>query len=1375
MKKQTISLLLSLLLLLNLLPLTALAEDRVSGGPCGDSAAWSLDLDAGVLSFEGTGRLYDGMKLTDYNPSDYFYSLWWPKSDAIREIRFADGLTAVGADLLSAQIFSTSSDIQRIRKVRSILLPESIAEIGRDAFYSLTGLEEITVLNPKCVIEKGGWTLGNPEKTVVVGLADSTARLYAEANGYKFRAVNCDDGVHVYKDTVITPPSCDREGVAESECLICHSKTRKVIPAAHSYVLTEHLARTVYTCSVCGSSYAAGVCQRLKPEKYENFSVASDACVSVSFTPETTDIYRFDLMLFDTQDEASEIFDFASIYNSAGEIIAQENTTALLEAGKTYYCSYPYTLGVPLNVWAAVKAEHFFTMTGRSATCTVGGTVTYTCGYCGRTETYRVSKLSHDYSMEVLLEPTCTEDGLARYTCLRCGDTYTAPLEKSHRYEYVDFLPWYCYEVCEVCGDVNTWGTPDPPSLELGRAVPASLAAYNPGYFSNGRFFRFIPEKTEGYAVHTDAEGVYLEWMSQTGEIMTRSRADEVEPRDGEFAVLEAGQPYYVYIMTERTDLSEVSVTLTLEHNYQAARTVAPTCTAEGVLTYTCSCCGERYTEAIPPEHNWIFDVDLPWYRHGVCQVCGETGEFGTKDPPEIALDEEFTPVPDENGIAFFRFTPEQSDEYTLRHADDEGWTGVTGYTPDGEQLLWFPGMFREALEAGQTVFIGIADRDGDGVLPQLYMEQSHRYELATFREPTCTQEGESVGVCIYCGDSITEVIPPEHEVDYDVSLSWYRHGVCRRCGEEIEWGSRTPPEIKTGQTVTAEITEPEKAVFYRFTPEENGRYRFSVPDADGVFLVFTADDNYIEGRHRRETDSASFEAVCFAGKTYYICFFLYSYDSYGQARGERTGVVPLTVQLAEAVGISEIRPGQRLSASAEFPYDDAYIRFTAREDSFYEFSSDAPKGTRLTGILLDENGDMLDLSDTSDENFRFLFWLDAGQSVILQACNRYARDSTVQFDVLLRQVDRAFDPIPLRLDKAVPIQTDPQGEDTFLSFTPETSGYYEFFSSSGINVYCFLIDARMNVLDSGEDGPKGEDFQLRMYFEAGQTYYFRVNGYPNGGDGLVPVMIRRSANWSEPSYDWNGMDVMTAECRDEDHPSIMLTETACAARVVTKEAAYNVPGEEVYVFAFQNEMFRTQVRIVPIPPLDVSALPCDGTLCPGKQFTDMPAKDHWAHDAIDWALVSGVTTGATAETFSPASGCTRAQVVTFLWRAAGCPRPSGSENPFADVPAGAYYNDAVLWALEKGITTGTSAGKFSPDAVCTRAQIVTFLWRFEGSPQPETAVRFGDVDPDAYFAQAVAWAQAHGVTTGTAGGTFSPDSACTRAQVVTFLYRDLA
>ncbi|MBQ7300171.1 MAG: S-layer homology domain-containing protein [Clostridia bacterium] len=186
----------------------------------------------------------------------------------------------------------------------------------------------------------------------------------------------------------------------------------------------------------------------------------------------------------------------------------------------------------------------------------------------------------------------------------------------------------------------------------------------------------------------------------------------------------------------------------------------------------------------------------------------------------------------------------------------------------------------------------------------------------------------------------------------------------------------------------------------------------------------------------------------------------------------------------------------------------------------------------------------------------------------------------------------------------------------------------------------------------------------------------------------------------------------------------------------------------------------------------EIPAVPAEPTPSePETPTFDDVSTDSYYYDAVIWADVNGITHGTGDGMFSPDGICTRAQVVTMLWRAAGAPKAEHA-HPFTDVPADAYYADAVVWASRMGITAGTSDTTFSPELLCTRAQIVTLLWRAAGCPAVSAADAFADVTADAYYADAVAWAVAGGITHGTGDGVFSPDMACTRAQIVTFMYR---
>jgi hypothetical protein len=156
----------------------------------------------------------------------------------------------------------------------------------------------------------------------------------------------------------------------------------------------------------------------------------------------------------------------------------------------------------------------------------------------------------------------------------------------------------------------------------------------------------------------------------------------------------------------------------------------------------------------------------------------------------------------------------------------------------------------------------------------------------------------------------------------------------------------------------------------------------------------------------------------------------------------------------------------------------------------------------------------------------------------------------------------------------------------------------------------------------------------------------------------------------------------------------------------------------------------------------------------------------------VQWAIENGITAGTTDSTFSPESTCTRAQVITFLWHAAGSPAPQGTNNPFTDLNSNTYYYNAILWAVEQGITSGAGDGLFDPDGTVNRSQVVTFLYRAAGSPTPSGA-GFRDVDSGSYYENAVRWAVEQGITSGTSETTFGPADNCTRGQVVTFLYKN--
>ncbi|MBQ6262079.1 MAG: InlB B-repeat-containing protein [Clostridia bacterium] len=273
--------------------------------------------------------------------------------------------------------------------------------------------------------------------------------------------------------------------------------------------------------------------------------------------------------------------------------------------------------------------------------------------------------------------------------------------------------------------------------------------------------------------------------------------------------------------------------------------------------------------------------------------------------------------------------------------------------------------------------------------------------------------------------------------------------------------------------------------------------------------------------------------------------------------------------------------------------------------------------------------------------------------------------------------------------------------------------------------------------------------------------------------DEKSEILKAQDHDWGKPEYVWSEDDASvtaTVICgRDSTH---VITETVKTNFVLTQCSTYKAEGSGYYSAVFDNELFGEQIKEVTVP-----AVSCDGgPTCPSKAFTDVPSAEEWVHITVDWAVVNHVTYGTSATTFSPDEDCTRAQFVTFLWRTVGQPETTLTSSPFKDVVPGTWYYTAVLWAYENHITLGTSSTTFSPDEPCSRSQVVTFLWRMEGCEPPAvTETKFEDVVPGEWYYDAVLWAIEKGITQGVSETAFCPDDTCTRVQCVTFIFREFA
>ena len=282
---------------------------------------------------------------------------------------------------------------------------------------------------------------------------------------------------------------------------------------------------------------------------------------------------------------------------------------------------------------------------------------------------------------------------------------------------------------------------------------------------------------------------------------------------------------------------------------------------------------------------------------------------------------------------------------------------------------------------------------------------------------------------------------------------------------------------------------------------------------------------------------------------------------------------------------------------------------------------------------------------------------------------------------------------------------------------------------------------------------------------------------------GLMRLLSRSPSHLSSYTFSYYGIVVKPSEHGTVSAPDyaagsdvVQLTATpdagyALAGWVVTDQqgARIEVSPEGTFLMpdpivmsdeSLTLQCVSVQALFSPLPP-------------PENPFTDVAAGQYY-YDPVLWAVnhKPQITNGTSRTTFSPLNVCTRGQVVTFLWRAAGEPKPQSQVCPFTDVSPDDYFYSAVLWAVEQGITNGTSRTTFSPNAPCTRAHVVTFLWRAQKEPAAGSVNPFTDVAPGQYYTDAVLWAVSKSITNGTTPTTFSPNAPCTRGQIVTFLYR---
>ena len=347
---------------------------------------------------------------------------------------------------------------------------------------------------------------------------------------------------------------------------------------------------------------------------------------------------------------------------------------------------------------------------------------------------------------------------------------------------------------------------------------------------------------------------------------------------------------------------------------------------------------------------------------------------------------------------------------------------------------------------------------------------------------------------------------------------------------------------------------------------------------------------------------------------------------------------------------------------------------------------------------------------------------------------------------------------------------------ETLVFIAPDAKGYNGCHET--------YYDASGNVL-------KVLHYNAQDQLKSSQEYAYDVHGNQISETGYAYNSSGEVTKTSQTIYEYDAENRLTREY-DPDHPedvwrtyaynekgqlvkmaySMLIGPDDGSVYPFTTDYAYDEHGnlvsetttirsrsrENPFVIhtGIRRVVYEYQAFEIPVPP----------------PFADVKT-DSYYRDAVEWAVENGVTNGTSKTTFSPNKACTRAEAVTFLWRAMGEPEPENAKTRFSDVPTDKWYSRAVAWAVETGVTDGFPDGTFRPNDTCTRAQIVTFLWRANGSPTPKSGeTRFPDVLADKWYSSAVAWALENDITNGFPDGTFGLNDNCTRAQIVTFLYR---
>ena len=781
----------------------------------------------------------------------------------------------------------------------------------------------------------------------------------------------------------------------------------------------------------------------------------------------------------------------------------------------------------------------------------------------------------------------------------------------------------------------------------------------------------------------------------------------------------------------------------------------------------------------------------------------------GIEEYPVLNLNEETLVAISESGMTvYMTFTPEVTAEYTFKsidaHQDDP-----QGYLYDADMNLLayhydngpidFNFTLTHELEAGKTYVYAV------NLYNQYYVRDilviltgdlpsEHNYVGVVTTEPTCDSDGVMTYTCTECGDSYTEVIPGGHT---------YENGVCTRCGEEYlitgVCGENATWQLNGSGVLTVSGTGAMYDFSYIYEPmipwTDHLEEIQSVVIEDGI----TSIGNFAFSNAVNLTEVTMADSVTVIGESAFRnCGQLSSVD-FPAGLTEIKGFAFMNCAALTAAGLGSVQTignsafygctaltdldlGESLIAIDTLAFSECTsLTEVTMPDTVTGLGSDVFNGcSALTTVKL-SNG----LTDLPKYTFNDCISL---KNVTMPEYLTTIGERAFYYCQSLETIRLPFSMIAI-------------GDDAFghcislndiqLPMALSYVGYFAFNGCTGLTSMEFPPNLTYFTGGSFYDCTG----LTELIFPEGTTYVdddafagcTNVKKIVFSGDlpTIMGAFIGITADawypagnetWtSEALLDYGGDLTWHAMCEEHSFgkwtPVVdaTCTESGIDERVCSScawtETRVSQPHGHIWDEGEENEAGE----------LVYTCLICGettGELPFVNPFTDVNEGDFF-YDAVAWAVQEGVTTGATETTFNPNGDCQRGQVVTFLWRAAGCPEPTSTNNPFTDVKESDFFYKAVLWAVEKGITNGLTADTFGPYELCNRAQVVTFLWRAMGSPEVQVGGgEFSDVVPTEFYATAVMWASVNGITNGMGDGTFGVSKICNRAQVVTFLYR---